>query len=62
MNDTIEVRSFLACWPDKSIVQQLNRYADSIKEQVGGRVVKPENLHVTLAFLGDLLPAQISAV
>ena len=62
MNDPIEVRSFLACWPDKSIIQQLNRYADGIKEQVGGRVVKPENLHVTLAFLGDLLPAQISAV
>ena len=62
MNDPIEVRSFLACWPDKPIVQQLNQYADCIQGQVGGRVVKPENLHVTLAFLGDLLPTQISAV
>ena len=62
MNDPVEVRSFLACWPDKPIAQQLNRRADHIQAQVGGRVIKQENLHVTLAFLGDLLPTQISAV
>ena len=62
MNNPVEVRSFLACWPDKSLAQQLNRCADHIQAQVGGRVIKQENLHVTLAFLGDLLPTQISTV
>ncbi|MDJ0956026.1 MAG: RNA 2',3'-cyclic phosphodiesterase [Arenicellales bacterium] len=62
MNDPLEVRSFLACWPDKPIAQQLNRCAARIQEQVGGRVIRVENLHVTLAFLGDLMPTQISAV
>ena len=58
----MEVRSFLACWPDDSIAQQLKQCADRIQAQVGGRVIKQENLHVTLAFLGDLVPTQISTV
>lgn len=62
MSDGPVARSFLACWPDRSTTQQLKQCADRVHEQVGGRVIRQENLHATLVFLGELIPAQVSAV
>lgn len=55
-------RSFLACWPDKTLAGELANCAGMMHDQVGGRIVAENNLHVTLAFLGDLSEEQISAV
>lgn len=55
-------RSFLACWPDKALTEQLKHCSNQMQSQVGGRAVAAENLHVTLAFLGDLTAVQTSAV
>ena len=50
------LRLFYALWPDDDIRTQLV----ALQSQVNGRKVIPENLHMTLAFLGqqsrDLLP------
>ena len=50
------LRLFYALWPDDDIRTQLL----ALQSQVSGRKVMPENLHMTLAFLGqqsrDLLP------
>ncbi len=55
MNDY--VRLFYALWPDEATRTHLKR----LQESVIGRKVNPENLHMTLAFLGSqaksLLPA-----
>ena len=54
-------RLFFALWPDESlrhaIRTQLNRWR--LKE---GRRVKPENLHITLAFLGDVPRQRIDCI
>ena len=47
---------------DKALTEQLKRYSSQVHSQVGGRAVKAENLHVTLAFLGDLNTTQIAAI
>ncbi len=45
-------RLFFALWPGE---QERNRLIKALPEWVAaGRMIPPENLHVTLAFLGDL--------
>ena len=50
------LRLFYALWPDDDVREQLL----ALQSRVNGRKVAPENLHMTLAFLGqqsrDLLP------
>ena len=62
MSDRCATRSFLACWPDQSTKRKLKQCADRVQTQVGGRVIRQENLHATLVFLGELIPTQLSAV
>ncbi len=47
MNET--ARLFYALWPDEQTRAHLRR----LQESVIGRKVSPENLHLTLAFLGN---------
>ena len=54
-------RSFLACWPDTALVKALAGCSVQMQSQVGGRAVTAENLHITLAFLGNLTATQMSA-
>lgn len=57
-------RLFFALWPDEPTARAAHRAAQGIAEKVGGRVMRPESLHLTLAFLGQvdeaLLPALLS--
>lgn len=62
MNDQSLTRSFLACWPGASVHTALYHRAAQMRDQVGGRIIRPENLHVTLAFLGPLNSHQLEAV
>ena len=62
MSGQLATRSFLACWPDQSTQQRLKHCADAVQAQVGGRVIRQENLHATLVFLGELIPTQLSTV
>ena len=55
-------RSFLACWPDTALTEELAHYASKVRDHVGGRIIARENLHITLAFLGELSKEQISAI
>ncbi len=49
------MRLFYALWPDAATVAALQ----VLQTRVHGRCVAPENLHLTLAFLGEQLPAQL---
>lgn len=55
-------RLFFALWPDESLRQQINLHSKPALAHGGGRQVKPANLHITLAFLGNVDSDQQSCV
>jgi 2'-5' RNA ligase len=46
-------RLFFALWPDDETRQLINKFNQSIKSE-GLKKVNPDNLHVTLVFLGNI--------
>jgi 2'-5' RNA ligase len=59
------LRLFFAAWPPGRAALALRAWAVDAAQSVGGRVVPAENVHLTLAFLGDVaadrLPRAIEA-
>jgi 2'-5' RNA ligase len=55
-------RLFFALWPDAALRERLAAYARAAEARCGGRVMRPQNLHLTLAFLGDIDPARLQAL
>lgn len=47
-------RLFFALWPEDQLRQQIKRHCKTILRHGGGRPVDPENIHFTLAFLGNV--------
>lgn len=47
-------RLFFALWPDSSLAAALHGTALAAAARCGGRVMRRETLHLTLAFLGDV--------
>lgn len=45
-------RVFFALWPDAETAETLSGWARRAHAAFGGRVMRPETLHLTLAFLG----------
>lgn len=46
-------RLFFAAWPPAGVAQALADWAREAQKQCGGRATRAENIHLTLAFLGD---------
>ena len=51
-------RLFFAVWPTPEIARLLNAWARTAQVECGGRVTLPANIHLTLAFLGDVAPGR----
>ena len=49
-----QARVFFALWPSPESAGQLADVADSFVARAGGRATSQENIHVTLAFIGDV--------
>ena len=47
-------RLFFALWPEEDLRRQLHRHCKSLLRHAGGKPVPIENLHITLAFLGNV--------
>jgi 2'-5' RNA ligase len=47
------IRLFFALWPDDAVRRALAAWATALQRECGGRPTRPDNLHMTLAFLGD---------
>jgi len=47
-------RLFFALWPDEATRRRIVAVQESLSHEVGGRWMQPDNLHVTLAFLGQV--------
>ncbi len=50
------MRLFFAFWPPVETAQALGRWAAEVRNESGGKVTAVENIHLTLAVLGDAEP------
>jgi 2'-5' RNA ligase len=50
-------RVFFALWPPTELARRMSAIADELA--VSGRRMPPENLHITLAFIGDVAPERL---
>lgn len=55
-------RAFFALWPDAPAVEALEPHAIRLSREVDGRCMRPETLHLTLAFLGDVPEARLASL
>src|SRR5687768_12541280 len=55
-------RLFFALWPTDEFRADLVSATQNIARDSGGRVIPPENLHVTLLFLGQVPNTRVDAV
>ena len=51
-------RLFFAIWPTPEIAMLLNAWSRTAQVECGGRVTLPANIHLTLAFVGDVSPGR----
>lgn len=56
------MRLFFALWPGATTRARLDRWGQALHEQCGGRRTRAEDLHLTLAFLGNVDDALVPAV
>ena len=47
------MRLFFACWPPVETARALARWAAEVRNESGGKVTAVDNIHLTLAFLGN---------
>jgi RNA 2',3'-cyclic 3'-phosphodiesterase len=52
------VRLFFALWPPRETAQALGRWAEEVAQECRGKQTVVDNIHVTLAFLGEADPAR----
>lgn len=55
-------RLFFALWPPGDLAARLYRDSGEIQARWGGRLMRPDTLHLTLAFLGDVANPDLPAL
>ena len=55
-------RLFFALWPGPAVRDALSAIARDVQAQCGGRATRPEKLHLTLFFLGDVERTRLAEV
>jgi 2'-5' RNA ligase len=56
------VRLFFALWPDDGVRARLAGWSKELHAACGGRAISTENLHLTVAFLGNVEDAHVAEV
>ena len=54
------MRLFFALWPPAATVAALAEWAAQVQKVTGGRVTRPESIHLTLAFLGEVTEERVA--
>lgn len=62
MSDTASYRLFFAVWPDDACRLWLDEQVEALHQRCHGRQVPPRQLHLTLAFVGEVAHAQLPQV
>ena len=57
-----QARVFFALWPTQENARRLAAAADEFARTAGGRATRPETIHLTLAFLGDVAVDRLPAL
>ena len=55
------MRLFFALWPPPATARALEDWTRKVMEQTGGKPMHAENIHLTLAFLGEAEPGKAIA-
>lgn len=55
-------RLFIGLWPDAGTVRALSAWAARAHALCGGRIMRPDTLHLTLAFLGSVQADRMAAL
>lgn len=55
-------RVFFALWPEPQLAQTIHRRAHALQALIGGRLMREDTLHLTLAFLGEVDSAALPAL
>jgi 2'-5' RNA ligase len=53
---------FFALWPGESVREQLAAWSRELHAACGGRAIEARDLHLTLAFLGEVAPESMGEV
>ena len=53
-------RLFFAAWPAPELQESLGKLAQDLKRECGGRAIPAQNIHLTLAFLGDVARGRLA--
>ena len=56
------LRVFFALWPDAAAREVMAALARDVVGRVGGRMPSEDNLHLTLAFVGDVAKERVTAL
>jgi len=56
------LRVFFALWPDSALQTALHNLGNALNPDCGGRAVRPETIHLTLAFIAALPADRIEAL
>ena len=56
------MKLFFALWPDAAVRAQLDEWARCLHAACGGRRMRAENLHLTVAFIGNVEDARAAAI
>jgi len=62
VNEARRRRLFFALWPDPDVRAGLAAASAAVRAKASGRTVPDENLHITLAFLGNVDPGIFACV
>ena len=58
---TLEITMFFGLWPEASVRAELATVMRRLKPTLSAAWVRPENLHITLAFLGEVEASRVDA-
>lgn len=56
------MRLFIGLWLDDDAVTELSSWAQDAQALCGGRIMQPQDMHLTVAFLGQADPEQTDAL
>jgi 2'-5' RNA ligase len=54
------LRLFFAIWPEPELAERLARWANEAAEATRGRIARAENIHLTMAFLGEVAEPRLA--